>query len=76
MYLLASSKRLVREGTPGWLIRLSVQLRLRSRSRGSQVQAPCWALCDNLLQILCLPLSLSLCPSPARALSLSSFKTK
>ena len=61
-------------GTPGWLSRWSVWLRLRSRSHGSWDPAPRRALCRQLgtwrlLGILGLPLSL--CPSPARALSLS-----
>ena len=52
-------------GVPGWLSRLSVWLQLRSWSHGSWVhtssQALCWQLraCSQL-QILCLPLSLSL----------------
>ena len=52
-------------GAPGWLSRLSDPLRLRSRSHGQWVRAPrralCWRLrAWSLLQILCLPLSLTL----------------
>ena len=52
-------------GAPGGLSRLSVRLRLRSRSHGLWVRAPRQALCRqlgawNLLRILCLPLSLPL----------------
>ena len=62
------------DGAPGWLSRLGVRLRLKSRSHGSWVRAPCQALCGQLgarglLRILRLPLSL--CPSPARTGSLS-----
>ena len=54
-------------GAPGWLSRLSVRLRLRSRSRGPWVRAPRRALgrwfgAWSLLPILCLPLSLSAPP--------------
>ena len=52
-------------GAPGWLSRLSVRLRLRSRSHGSWVRAPCralgwWLRAWSLLLTLCLPLSLPL----------------
>ena len=58
------------KGVPGWLSQLSIQLRLRSWSHSSWVQAPRWALywqlrAWSLLRIRCLPLSL--CPSPTRA---------
>ena len=72
--------RLEKVEAPGWLSRLSVWLRLRSRSYGSWIwalcEAPCWQLrAWSLPQILCLPLSLS--PSPAWSLSLSlSLSTK
>ena len=51
-------------GAPGWLSRLSVQLRLRSWSPGLWVRALRQALCWHvrawiLLQILCLPLPCS-----------------
>ena len=50
---------------PGWLSRLSIQLRLRSWSHGWWVWAPHRALCWwlgpwSLFRILCLPLSLTL----------------
>ena len=53
------------QGAPGWLVRLSVRLRLRSWSHGPGVRAPCRALCWplivwSLFRILCLPLSLPL----------------
>ena len=62
-------------GAPGWLSWLSVQLWFRSWSHCWEVQAPHRALCGQLRawslpQTLCLPLSL--CPSPAYALSLKS----
>ena len=52
-------------GPPGWLRRLSVRLRLRSRSHGPWVRAPhralgWWPRAWSLLPILCLPLSLLL----------------
>ena len=54
-----------RDGLPEWLRGLSVQLWLRSRLCGLWVRVPHQALCwqlraRNLLQILCLPLSLPL----------------
>ena len=66
-------------GTPGWLSRLSIQLRFRSWSHGSWVWAPCGALCWqlrawSLLRMLCLPLSPK--PSPTRTLSLSKINIK
>ena len=64
-------------GAPGWLSRLSVRLRLRSWSRGLWVQAPHRALCWQLrawilLQILCLPLSLTLLHSSSVSLCLKN----
>ena len=67
-------------GVPEWLIRLSVQLRLRSWSHGSWVWTPCRSLCWqlrawSLLWTLCV--SLSLCPSPVSLfLSLSKINVK
>ena len=63
-------------GAPGWLSRLSVQLWLRLRYRGSWIQALRWALywhlrAQSLLQILCLPLSLPLPCSCSVSLSFS-----
>ena len=60
-------------GAPGWLSRLNVRLRLRSWSHCPWVRAPCRALCCGRLRAwscfgFCV--SLSLCPSPAHALSL------
>ena len=60
-----SIKKLICFRAPRWLSRLYVQLRLRSWSSGSWVlalhQALCWQLrAQNLLQMLCLPLSLTL----------------
>ena len=68
-------------GTPGWLSQLSVWLWLRSWSHGSWVQAPCWALCRHLrawslLQILCLPLSLTLPCSCSVSLCLSKMNKR
>ena len=65
-------------GAPGWLSRLSGQLRLRSWSHGPWVQALCRALCWplgawSLLGRLCLTLSLPLSCSHALSLSLSLF---
>ena len=61
---------------PGWLSQLSIWLQLRSWSLSLWVQAPLGALSWqlrvwNLLQILCLPLSLSLPHSCCLSLSLS-----
>ena len=72
---ITSFQNMQKTGAPGWLSRLSVQLRLRSWSCGSQVWAPRGALCWqlrawSLLLILCLPLSLTL-PSFMLCLSLS-----
>ena len=58
-------KKYFHSGARGWLSWLSVWLRLRSWSHGSWVKAPhralCWQLrAWSLLQILYLPLSLSL----------------
>ena len=58
-------------GAPGELSRLGVWLGLRSWPNSLWVPAPhqavCWQLrAWSLLQTLCLPLSLPLCPSPAR----------
>ena len=63
-------------GAPGGLSLLSTWLQLKSWSQGSWVRAPCWALCWqlrawSLLQILCLPLSLSTPPSLTLCLCLS-----
>ena len=60
---------------------LSVRLRLRSWSHGSRVRAPHGALCwqlraQNLLPILCLPLSLPLSPSRCISLCLSKINVK
>ena len=64
----------IKNRAPGWLSRLSVQLQLKSWSRGLWVQAQhgahCWQLRPwRLLRTLCLPISL--CPSPTCTLSLS-----
>ena len=63
-------------GVPGWLSQLSIWLWHRTWSHSSCVRAwrlaLCWQLrAWSLSQILSLPLSLSLCPSPIHALSLS-----
>ena len=52
-------------GVPGWLSRLSVRLRLRSRYHDPWVRAPrralgWWLRAWSLLPILCLPLSVPL----------------
>ena len=62
-------------GVPGWLSRLSVRLQLRSWYHSSWVRALHRALCSqlrawSLLQILCLPSSLSLPGSLSHSLSL------
>ena len=71
--LTQSLKRLGCSGEPGWLSLLSTWLWLGSWSHGPWAWAPRQALCWqlgawSLLRILCL--HLSLCPSPAHALSL------
>ena len=63
-------------GAPGRLTQLSIWFWLRSQSRGLWVWAPHWVLCWqlrawNLLQIQCLPLSLSHPRSCSVSLSLS-----
>ena len=60
-------------GAPGWLSRLSIQLRLRSPSHGSWVPAPRRALCWQLRvwNLLRFCVSLSLCSSPPLMLYLS-----
>ena len=61
-------------GAPGWLIPLSIRLRLRSWSHSPWVRAPrralCWQLrAWSLFQILCLSLSLPLPRSCSVSLS-------
>ena len=70
------NKNEVKWGAPWWLNWLSFWLWLRSWSLSSWVPALRQTLCWQFrawrqLQILCLPLSLSLCSSPIHALSLS-----
>ena len=64
-------------GAPEWLSRLSVRLRLRSRSRGPRVRAPrralgWWLRAWSLLPILCFPLSLPLLHSCSVSLCLKN----
>ena len=64
-------------GAPGWLSRLSIWLRLRSRSHSSWVRAPRQALCWwlrawSLLRILCLLFSLPLTHSHSVSVSLKN----
>ena len=63
-------------GVPGWLSRLSFRLPLRSWSHGLWVRAPCPLCADSSEPGACFGfcVSLSLCPSPIRALSLSAFQ--
>ena len=67
-------------GAPGWLSKLSIQLQLRSWSHGSWVRDTRWALCWQLRAWscfgFCVLLSVSLCPSPVRALSRSRSLSK
>ena len=70
-------------GAPGWLSQFSVQLWFRSCSHGLWVQAPHWALywqlrapSWNLLQILCLPLSMPLPWSHSVSFCLSKINVK
>ena len=76
---VAFRKQAIR-GVPGWLSRLSGRLQLRSWSHHSWVwalrQALCWQLrAWSLLQILCLPLSLSASPHHLLKINKHFFKT-
>ena len=62
----------ITRGAPGWLSRLGVWPRLRSCSPSSWIWALCRALCWQL-GAWSLLLTLSLCPSPTRILSLFYF---
>ena len=59
-------------GCLGWLSQLSVQLQLRSWSRGSWVWALRWALCWQPRTCFRFCVSLFFCPNPALSLSLKN----